>query len=271
MSTHDPEHEPAGAEHSAGAGGGGHGGRGYAGHGGGGAHEEHEGAPEWLISFADNVTLMMGFFVIMLALAMKPQAGGAANAGDSDQGSFAGAPVEELEWALGVREAFNNPVLPESSNPRDALLAAYLRQKLAGESDARGVGAKGREHDVQSIRPSSYYSDGVAVRFTSGSDELDAAASADVDRIARRFAGAKAMVEIRGHCSAAESHDLPDRGMSLAYARALAAARRLADAGVDWRRLRLTACADGDRIDDEGYDTATQQANQRVEVFEVRP
>ena len=50
----------------------------------GGDHdEEHDGAPEWLISFADMVMLIMGFFVILYALnATPPQQAGAE--GDSD-------------------------------------------------------------------------------------------------------------------------------------------------------------------------------------------
>ena len=45
---------------------------------GGGHDEEHEGAPEWLISFADMVMLIMGFFVILFALNMSPPAKAAA-------------------------------------------------------------------------------------------------------------------------------------------------------------------------------------------------
>lgn len=68
------EHDSHGEE------GGSHGGGGHGGGAphGGGAHEEHEGAPEWLISFADNVALMMGFFVILLAMNMGPKGGGEA-------------------------------------------------------------------------------------------------------------------------------------------------------------------------------------------------
>ena len=43
----DEKHNESGGEESHGAS---HGGPAHA----GGAHEEHEGAPEWLISFADN-------------------------------------------------------------------------------------------------------------------------------------------------------------------------------------------------------------------------
>ena len=51
---------------------------------GGGHDDEHEGAPEWLISFADMVMLIMGFFVILFALNMAPPA--TAGAGGNEEG-----------------------------------------------------------------------------------------------------------------------------------------------------------------------------------------
>ena len=73
MADHD-EH----GEHEEGHGGGSHGG----GHAAGGHEEGHEGAPEWLISFADNVALMMGFFVILLAMNMGPKGSSVNNTGE---------------------------------------------------------------------------------------------------------------------------------------------------------------------------------------------
>src|SRR5512136_3011850 len=93
------------------------------GHGGGGHGEEaHEGAPEWLISFADNVMLQMGFFVILLALAMKgSSAGGLAKEGKQRAGGGSPTP-DQLDFAIAVREAFNNPVDVNSTDINDLLL-----------------------------------------------------------------------------------------------------------------------------------------------------
>src|SRR5690349_11416681 len=96
----DHEHSESGHGHG---GGGGHrkGGHGGGGHGGGGHEEGHEGAPEWLISFADNVMLQMGFFVILLALNLKePTTGGIG--GKESNGD---PPAALLDAAIAIREA----------------------------------------------------------------------------------------------------------------------------------------------------------------------
>src|SRR6185295_16371327 len=98
----DETHEKHGEGEGHGGGGGGHGGGGHGGggHGGGGGHEEgHEGAPEWLISFADNVALIMGFFVILLAMNMaKKTAGGIG--GEANMGGHPNEANSMIDFAI---------------------------------------------------------------------------------------------------------------------------------------------------------------------------
>src|SRR6185503_8776216 len=107
-------------EHGKGHGGGSHGHGG--GHGGGG-HEEHEGAPEWLISFADNVALMMGFFVILLAMNMKSPKTNSGIGGPDRQGGN----LDQMDFVLALREAFN-PIDLDSHNPAEAELRKLKRE-----------------------------------------------------------------------------------------------------------------------------------------------
>src|ERR1051325_10394638 len=100
----------------------GHGGHGGGGHGGGGHEEHHEGAPEWLISFADNVALMMGFFVILLAMNMAHKTVG----GGGKRGSGGGA--DDIDFVLAIRQAFN-PIDMTSENPTEAPLRKRLRER----------------------------------------------------------------------------------------------------------------------------------------------
>ncbi len=228
-------------EHTASGGGGGggsarHGGGNHGGHSGG--HEEgHEGAPEWLISFADNVVLQMGFFVILLALTLTSVKSGA---GGTDSGEAAGGPTaEQLDWAIAVREAFNNPVDLHSTDPRDLLLVRRLRARR-GLADADSLGQKGADHDVKSIRPSDYFGWGGTVPFAQESSVLDEAGKAALAEMLEHLRGDGSLLEIRGHASAAEACGKADRGAGLSYERR-AGGRGSFGSGRD--RLEATARA----------------------------
>ena len=211
---------------------------------GGGSHEEHEGAPEWLISFADNVTLLMSFFVIMLAMNLQPKTSG----GEGDSKETGGIPPtpEMLDMAIAIREAFHNPVDPNSSNPIDLPLIRRLIERM-GPSQAAQDGQMGREHDVRSIRPTAYYSPAGSVAFEDGSTTVNEAGGEALRQMTKALRGHNLVIEIRGHVSAAESCGKPDRGARLSYERALAVAETLAADGVDWVQLRVVACGDGER------------------------
>jgi len=233
----------------------------------GGGHEEaHEGAPEWLISFADNVTLMMGFFVILFVLNMKPASAGGGNGGDpKSAGSASTLSPEMLDVAIAIREAFNNPVDPNSSSPIDLPLVRRLIER--GESNALRDGPLGREHDVRSIRPTDYYSPAGAFEFDDHSSKISMSSRDDLDKITKLIRGYNLVIELRGHVSAAEANDAPDRGMSLSYDRALVVAEHFALQGIPWSHLRLVACGDGERLVQTTYDAEEHRRNQRVEVI----
>lgn len=250
---HDQEHEHKGKSH----GGGGHG------HGGG-DHEEHEGAPEWLISFADNVTLMMGFFVILLAMNLKPAATGGS--GTSKEPGYPDGSPEMLDAAIAIREAFNNPIDLGSQDPQDMPLVKRIRF-LRGESEATTDGAKGRDKDVRSIRPSDYYGKASLVEFAENAQDLAPDAKRTLDEFAKQVSGLNLVVEIRGHTSSIESVDHPGKAMELAHARAMTVADYLVEHGVRWAQLRLIASADNERAVPSAYDRERHRANQRVEVL----
>jgi chemotaxis protein MotB len=242
-------------------GGGGHGAR--HGHGpGGGAHEEHEGAPEWLISFADNVTLIMGFFVIMLAFSQGPKGGGDPNAPES--GGSQASPTF-LDAVVAIREGFNNPVNLNSMDPKERTLVQHLlRRRGLGVSEQNGP--EGSEHDVQSLRPSAYYSVCGIVPFEHGSADISAEGARDLDAVAIHVKGLRLVVDVRGHVSADETSGDPQRTFRLSFERALAVAQGLVDRGLDWKQLHLVACADTDRVEAPSYDEEHHQPNRRVEI-----
>ena len=262
-----PEHHDGGSHegsHGGSHGGGGGHGRG---HGGGGHEEGHEGAPEWLISFADNTALMMGFFVILLAMNMGPKATGAAeDEASSEAAAASGQSAAALDWALGVREAFNNPVDINSNDPRDRFLVMRLRER-AGMNGAQDPGPPGEHDKTQSIRPTDYRALSGSVLFEVNAHELSAEARATLERIAEHVRGHRVVIEIRGHASAGEALYGEDLAMRLSYDRAEVVAQALVELGIDWSLLRLIASGDNDRLKPNGLDPAEKRHNQRVEII----
>lgn len=224
------------------------------------SHEEpHEGAPEWIISFADNVTLMMGFFVILFSLtaAMKMGAAGGGSGGEPSP--------EYLDTAIGIRAGFNNPVDINSLAPEDRLLVRRLRQ-LRGDADARDPGQTGRDHEVQSLRPTSFHARSGLVRFESGSAELTDAARQAIRETAELVRGLRLIVNVTGHASAAEAFGLPDQGLRISFDRAAKVADALCAEGVQRKCLRVIACGSADPALPGAKSLRDHAHNQRVEV-----
>ncbi len=247
--------------HAQGHGGGGHGG---GGHGpGGGSHEEHAGAPEWLISFADNVCLLMGFFVILLAMNMKERTTGGT--GGKDQHGVAAAEERLDDFVIGIRQAFNNPISLSSDDPRDGPLIKRMKQRQSsGTSTAEGTPGKNAEQ--QAVRPSDYNRTTAVVAFEQGQGLVSAEAKGTLIEAAKRLRGQRFIIELRGHTSAMEAALGQDAAMKLGFARALAAAAVMAENGLTWSQMRVVSAGDHDRITPLAEDGGGHRSNQRVEV-----
>jgi outer membrane protein OmpA-like peptidoglycan-associated protein len=257
----DKEHKD-GQDHGGGSHGGGGGGHGGGAHGGGAAHEEHEGAPEWLISFADNVALMMGFFVILLAMNMKePTAGGIG--GKEKNG---GAPDSRMaDLVIGIREAFHRPIDMTSDDPSEAALRKrILEKRLAGES--RQPEDAGNSRESQSIAPTELSSLGGNVAFEDEADTLSARSREKAEMIGKRLRGQRWVIEVRGHASPSEVFKDSKKGQDLGHRRAMAVAEVLVEQGVRWQQVRTVSCGDNEQNAKRQYDRDADRVNQRVEI-----
>lgn len=232
-----------------------------------GGHEEHEeGVPEWVVSFADNALLQMGFFVILLAMNMKPASSGHGGAPAPNYDSNTAHPNPNvLDGAIAIREAFNNPVNMASSSPTDVPLIRRIIQRREGT--AIEDGPPGDKQNVESVRPTDYYRTGGLVSFAAGSSAVDMAGQAVIAQIAKQYKGRKSIIEIRGHTSVGESFVPEDKGMRLSFERSMAVFDRLVDAGLEPAQLRVVAVGAGDAASPIARDDASRRNNQRVEII----
>jgi outer membrane protein OmpA-like peptidoglycan-associated protein len=227
------------------------------------SHEEHEGAPEWLISFADNVMLQMGFFVILLAINMGIKAKGPMDRpGD---GITAGPPTEMLDMAIAIRAGFNRPVDLNSTRPEDQPLIRRIIEKRDGIS--RQPGDRGDAQEAQAIRPTEHSAQGGLIPFDDDTAELNARGRERAEDIARRLRGQRWIIEVRGHAAPSEAALNIERGIDLGHRRALAVAKIMAEHGVTWEQMRIVSCGDSNRRVHREYDRDADRANQRVEVI----
>lgn len=252
MSEHEAKEGHAEKSHA--GGGGGH-------HAGGGHEEGHEGAPEWLISFADMVMLIMGFFVILLAMNMAKQTAGGIGGKDAMGGSDSDL---MMEFVISIREAFNNPIDLNSKNVDDQAVLRYILRRGSGEADMESV--PGTHRNVQAIRNGSIVNIVASVLFEDQSAVLSSGGRETLADAAARLADRRWIVEVRGHVGPFEVMHNPVRARELSYQRALAAGSALVDAGMAWDSLRLVACGDANRLVARTSDRAEDRANQRVEL-----
>jgi flagellar motor protein MotB len=250
------DHDKEGKSHGSG----GHGGGGAH---GGGSHEEHEGAPEWLISFADNVMLQMGFFVILLAMNMGIKAKGPSDAEGAGVSS-GGPPTEMVDMAIALREGFKNPVDLSSTKAEDQPLIKRILEK---QGTSRQPGDQGEAREAQAILPTEHSAQGGLVPFEDDQFELSSRGLTRAEEIGRKLSGQRWIIEVRGHAAPSESALSIERGIELSHKRATSVAKVLAEQGVTWEQMRIVACGDNNRRVQREYDREADRGNQRVEVI----
>lgn len=240
------------------------------GHGHGGGHEEHEeGVPEWVVSFADNVLLQMGFFVILLAMNMGVKAQGPTSEGD--QTSAAKSQNDALlDFALAVRSGFNNPIDLNSSAAEDKALVRRALEKLnQRRGDSPEENTTGQDKQAQNVRNGENRAPSVRVTFEDRSIELSEPAKRQLDDAARKFAGSRWILEIRGNASRLESVRDIQRSRQLSYERAFAAATYLVNQGLKWEQIRLVAAGDSFLATPRARTSGEHASNQSAEVYQL--
>ena len=200
------------------------------------AEEKPDGAPEWMVSYADMITIMMSFFVIMFAIASGEAAKGRHKRQEQ-------AALASLQYRFGPQyKPFSTwGVTPGNSY----LLNPGTKGKLVAPpaGDPQGT-VKPPKKDRSRIRIPGR-GDRVVIGGVAYFDEkavtLAGPQKARLQVIADEVIGKPQVIEIIGHCSA---RPLPpgspyrDR-WDLAYARCRQTAQALAAMKIDPGRIRI--------------------------------
>jgi chemotaxis protein MotB len=216
-----------------------------------------ESAPMWIVSFADLVTLLMSFFVVLYAM----KQGGAE---------------QQMEQMAAFKVQFDPNYVPPDDSPVEwqNLIHRFKGDPGPPYQDSGGLakqptdGAQGRDQAVQTIRAGKIVAGG-RVLFASNSAAIDDAGKEIIKQVVETLRGRTNILYIKGHASDDEIIARPDdpMGVTLSYQRAVAVCNALQAAGIDPRVLRPVPCGTNERAQAGAYEAKQQQLNRRVEVY----
>jgi len=218
-----------------------------------------QGAPDWLVTYGDTMSLLLCFFVIIVSFSEVKKDERFQQMMESLRIAFGG-----FEGSLGT--------VPIEGDPTNALIMKLLEidvPKLTdkmGDSDEEGI--HGRKFRVTNVRDGIEVVVGGRISFDRFSATLKPEAQELIAKTAERLRGYNTRILVRGH---ATREPLPEGSIyqdsrDLSYARAKAAVRELERNGVRSVRLVLVAVGDAEPLVRQAYTEERRAANRRVEI-----
>ena len=203
------------------------------------------GGGAWKVAYADFVTAMMAFFMVMWLTSQKPE--------------VVKAVAEHFRNPGGRRMTGNDAksMIPSSNSGNGNRRVTKERgtKKSEGESKVRKMSDEGDKSNVGSV-----------ILFPLNSIELNEDGKQILWHLIPELEGKQHRIEVRGH--SASSGNTPQSAFdawNISYKRAMAVTQYLVEKGIDAKRLRPSAAGNSDpRFVAEEVD---QASDSRVEVF----
>ena len=220
-----------------------------------------EGAPLWVLTYGDMMSLLLTFFILLVAMSEIKK---------EDQFR---AVVESVQRAFGMKGG--GAKLPTIEDPDTSLLKILdeiqlQQRRKKHQSEADDPGIEGRQVKVTRVREDLKFVVGGYITFESGSADLGERAREHLLKVSRLLAGHRNKIELRGHTATAELVDLEKFSdlRDLGYARAKAVEDFLVTrCRIKPERIRLISSSDREPLRKAVYTEHQLQPNRRVEIL----
>lgn len=219
--------------------------------------EGPKGAPDWMVTYGDMVTLLLTFFVLLLTF-MQPK-----------------EPEQIMKVLEVLRQEFGAtggamvvPADPDQHNLKKLLQAMPVQPQRNSPTEEESI--PNREPRVTNIREGPIYDLGGKVMFPELSAELSEEHQQVIASYAGQLKGYRTQVEVRGHTSRRPvvGSEFTDH-FDLSYQRAKIVAQALIEAGVEPERIRISAAGTNRPVTDRAYTTDERVRNDVVEVLQL--
>ncbi len=223
--------------------------------------ECEEGLPEWIMSYADMITILMAFFVVMYSMAGAPK--------DTKKEEAVFRSLREQfgpKWP-GVAAIGSGAFVGKNSILAKLLATGSAKSnKKTGGSDMRAP--LGDHPRVHTLRPGDQAVIGGILYFPESGSELAKEHLKQLQVANEEISGKSLTIEIRGHTSRRPvPKGSPYRdNWDLAYARCRHTMEQLVALGIDPKRIRMSVAADNEPLSGR-VDPLARSQNSRVEVF----
>lgn len=219
-----------------------------------------EGAPAWMVTYGDMVTLLLTFFVLLLAMSEMEQT--------QKMMDFMQAIKEAFGYVGGAQHLPTEEVLVPKNVPLNTVLILPVHPEDFGYTSDEGP--RGKRERVTNIRPDRYYQPGGRFHFAELSAELSVAEADRVAEYARQLRGHTTLIEVRGYCSKrpVDNTAFADH-MDLSLQRARAAAAILIANGVSEQRILVVGAGTARPVTPSSADAGQRQRNDVVELIQI--
>ena len=222
-----------------------------------------KGGGAWKVAYADFVTAMMAFFMVMWLVAQsKPMKEAIASYFNDPSGKN---PRQGNGKSNGILNKNTPPPPAPAARSKEPAIARRWRRRPP--TTAKGRGAS-RQVVAMNLRNNNDLVVEAVVLFEDGSADLDARARQSLDRLAEDLIGKWSKIEIRGHTSlapAAAGQQIPRRLATL-FGRSTAVMKYLTDKGLEPNRFRLSESGANEPAS-QGQNYGLAAPDGRVEVF----
>jgi len=216
------------------------------------------GAPEWVLTYGDMMSLLLTFFIMLAALSEVKK---------KDEFEML---AEALRRRFGKFVALDEIALyykPTVATPLKSVSQGREKVSRTLEGASKTKGPQGREARVTTIRPGDEATTGGVIFFKEGSDEPEDTFREKIAQIAKTLSGKPQKIEVRGHTSPRPlAPGSPFRShWDLAYAECLKVMEGLIAAGIEPERIRISIAAANEPLWTDP-DPEKRPQNARVEV-----
>ncbi|MFW6155201.1 MAG: OmpA/MotB family protein [Planctomycetota bacterium] len=228
--------------------------------------EASEGAPAWMVTYGDMMTLLLCFFVMIVAMS------------ELKKDERFRKVVESLQREFGYsRSVGMSPAdMPPEMSPTRRRMATADENKDLQRGFVQEDSQVGDRELVVRIREGQRFTVGGVIGFAEGSAELPADAHDELMAMAARIRGLEHKIELYGHTSAVplEAGSSYADHMDLSIARAMVVRRWLIgmadDRGrIDPRRIRVVGAGRYEPLVHRAYERPAWSRNDRVDVVMI--